>query len=149
MLYLSGGDGAGFHIADYGQTGTPLNPCGDPPTSVGGVQTPPNAEGGALRAQGAGTGRNPISLDGSILRVDPLTGAGVSTNPFFSSSDANKKRVVAYGLRNPFRFTFRPGTSEIWIGDVGWNTYEEINRVISPTQASVSNFGWPCYEGAG
>ena len=50
-LYASGGEGASFHFADYGQSGNPLNPCGDPPTGVGGLQTPPSAEGGALRAQ--------------------------------------------------------------------------------------------------
>jgi hypothetical protein len=50
-------------------------------------------------------------------------------------------------LRNPFRFNFRPGTSELWIDDVGWNTWEEINRRTTPTGA-VQNFGWPCYEGA-
>ena len=42
----------------------------------------------------------------------------------------------------------RPGTSEVWIGDVGWNTWEEIERLQNPT-AAVRNFGWPCYEGAG
>jgi PKD repeat protein len=54
---------------------------------------------------------------------------------------------VAQGLRNPFRFTVRPGTSEIWVSDVGWGTWEEIDRVTNPT-AAVTNFGWPCYEGA-
>jgi PKD repeat protein len=55
---------------------------------------------------------------------------------------------VAYGVRNPFRMTQRPGTDELWIGDVGWNTWEEINRVVAPASATASNFGWPCYEGA-
>ena len=54
---------------------------------------------------------------------------------------------MAYGLRNPFRFTQRPGTDELWVGDVGWNTWEEINRVVAPDR-HASNFGWPCYEGA-
>ena len=44
-------------------------------------------------------------------------------------------------MRNPFRFTFRPGTSELWVGDVGWSAWEEINRIISPTASPVSNFG--------
>ena len=69
-------------------------------------------------------------------------------NPNAGSADANARRIVAYGLRNPFRFTFRPGTSEIWAGDVGWNTWEEIDRSQTPT-AGVANFGWPCYEGDG
>ncbi len=58
------------------------------------------------------------------------------------------RRIIANGLRNPFRFTMRPGTNDLWLGDVGWNTWEEINRVPSPA-APVENFGWPCYEGNG
>ena len=50
-------------------------------------------------------------------------------NPLAASSDPNARRIVAYGLRNPFRFTFRPGTNEVWVGDVGWNDWEEINRI--------------------
>src|SRR5262249_62410107 len=53
------------------------------------------------------------------------------------------------GLPIPFRFTKRPGTDEQWIGDVGWNTWEEINRLTSPTGSASRNFGWPCYEGNG
>jgi uncharacterized repeat protein (TIGR01451 family) len=144
-LYASGGDGASFNWADYGQDGNPLNPGGDPPVGVGGVQTPPTAEGGALRSQDLRTSSDPTTLDGTVIRVDPSTGAGVSGNPLFSSADANARRIVAHGLRNPFRMTVRPGTSEIWIGDVGWNTWEEIDRIITPT--ALRNFGWPCYEG--
>ena len=44
--------------------------------------------------------------------------------------------------------TFRPGTNELWVGDVGWNTWEEINRIPNATDAVAENFGWPCYEGA-
>ncbi len=79
--------------------------------------------------------------------MDPATGAALPDNPLFGSPDANARRIIAYGLRNPFRFTFRPGTSELWIGDVGWNIYEEVNRILDPTDAVVENFGWPCYEG--
>ena len=43
----------------------------------------------------------------------------------------------------------RPGTDEIWMGDVGWRTWEEINRIANPTDSTVENFGWPCYEGYG
>jgi hypothetical protein len=50
-LYASGGEGASFNYADYGQSGNPRNPCGDPPSGEGGVQAPPDAEGGALRSQ--------------------------------------------------------------------------------------------------
>jgi glucose/arabinose dehydrogenase len=148
-LYATGGEGASYNFADYGQDGNPLNPGGDPPVGVGGVQTPPTAEGGALRSQDlrTTTGNDPVGLSGTLIRIDPDTGAGLPGNPLFSSPDANARRVVSYGLRNPFRFTFRPGTSEIWIGDVGWGTWEEIDRV--QTLTSLTNYGWPCYEGSG
>lgn len=145
-LYVSAGDGASFNWADYGQDGNPLNPCGDPPTGEGGTQTPPTAEGGALRSQDIRTTADPTGLDGAILRVNPATGAAMAGNPNSGSADANTRRIVAHGLRNPFRITVRPGTNEVWAGDVGWNTWEEIDRVVSPT-ASTTNFGWPCYEG--
>jgi glucose/arabinose dehydrogenase len=148
-LYASGGDGASFNFADWGQDGSPLNPCGDPPGGVGATLTPPTAEGGALRSQDLRTGADPASLDGSVIRVDPATGAGAAGNPMAGSTDANARRVIAHGLRNPFRFTFRPGTNELWVGDVGWNDWEEINRIPSATDATMENFGWPCYEGVG
>jgi PKD repeat protein len=86
-------------------------------------------------------------LSGAVLRVDPATGAALPGNPLFSNPDANAKRIIAHGLRNPYQFTFRPGTSEIWLGDVGWTRFEEINRITNPTDAVVENFGWPCLEG--
>ncbi len=147
-LYASGGDGASFNFADWGQDGNPLNPCGDPPGGVGATLSPPTAQGGALRSQDLQTPGDPVSLDGSVIRVDPATGAGLATNPLASSADPNARRIVAYGLRNPFRITERPGTDELWIGDVGWNDWEEINR-LEPSISEVRNFGWPCYEGNG
>ncbi len=146
-LYASAGDGASFTFTDYGQDGSPLNPCGDPPGGVGGPMTPPSAEGGALRSQDLRTSSDPATLDGSIIRVDPATGAALPSNPLAGDADPNVRRVVAHGLRNPFRFTFRPGTSELWLGDVGWGTYEEVDRILDPTDSVVENFGWPCYEG--
>ncbi|HEX6234308.1 MAG TPA: PQQ-dependent sugar dehydrogenase [Jiangellaceae bacterium] len=148
-LYVSGGEGASFHFVDYGQDGSPLNPCGDPPVGVGGTQTPPTAEGGALRSQDVRTTADPAGLSGAILRVDPATGAGLPGNPFHASTDANMRRIVAYGLRNPFRITVRPGTNEVWAGDVGWSDWEEINRLTNPADGAADNFGWPCYEGDG
>jgi glucose/arabinose dehydrogenase len=148
-LYVSGGDGASFNFADYGQNGSPLNPCGDPPGGVGATISPPAAEGGALRSQDLRTGGDPVGLNGSILRVDPATGNALPNNPLISNSDPNARRIIAYGLRNPFRHTLvaRPGTDEVWVGDVGWGAWEEINRIADPTDSTVENFGWPCYEG--
>ena len=154
-LYASGGDGASFNYVDYGQSGgsagspTAKNPCGDPPGGVGATLAPPTAEGGALRSQDLRASGDPVSLDGSVIRVDPATGAGAAGNPMAASADANARRIIAHGLRNPFRFTFRPGTNELWAGDVGWNDWEEINRIPNATDAVMENFGWPCYEGVG
>ncbi len=146
-LYATGGDGASFNFVDYGQDGSPVNPGGDPPVPVGSAQTPPTAEGGALRSQDLRTSADPTTLDGALLRVDPLTGAALPDNPLITHPDANARRIVAYGLRNPFRMTIRPGTNEVYVGDVGWNTWEEINFVANPAGTTVENFGWPCYEG--
>jgi glucose/arabinose dehydrogenase len=153
-LYVSGGDGASFNNVDYGQygatfSGDKANPCGDPPAPAGTALSPPTAEGGALRSQSVRRTDGPATLDGAVLRIDPATGQGLADNPFGSSSDPNARRIVAYGLRNPFRMTQRPGTDELWIGDVGWNTWEEINRLTAPAGTASRNLGWPCYEGMG
>ncbi|MCW2915212.1 MAG: hypothetical protein JWN52_3280 [Actinomycetia bacterium] len=143
MLYGGGGDGASFGHVDYGQT---KNPCGDPPTKAGTSTTAPKGEGGALRAQDLRSPNDPTTLDGGLIRINPETGAPATGNPNAAGHDVNARRLISEGQRNSYRFTFRPGTREIWIGDVGMKTWEEINRIPSPT-AKVTNFGWPCYEG--
>ncbi|MBW4464061.1 MAG: DUF4347 domain-containing protein [Pegethrix bostrychoides GSE-TBD4-15B] len=86
---------------------------------------------------------NPDSLSGKILRVDPLTGQGFADNPFSDGNlESNRSKVWNLGLRNPFRFTFQPGTSTPFISDVGWDTWEEVN-----VGQRGANFGWPAYEG--
>jgi glucose/arabinose dehydrogenase len=119
MLYVSAGEGASWKYADYGQTG---NECGDPAN-----------EGGALRAQDIRTTGDPLGYSGALIRLSP---------------DGGKPAIVAYGFRNPYRFAVRPGTSELWVGDVGWDLWEELDRIAAPSSASPVNFGWPCYEGA-
>jgi glucose/arabinose dehydrogenase len=155
-LYASAGDAASFNTEDWGQFGgtrpgielpTPANPCADPTTPRGTPTSKPDAEGGALRAQGVRTPGDTVSLDGSIVRLDPETGAAWPTNPLIGGPTTEDDPIIAYGLRNPFRIAPRPGTSEIWIGDVGWDHWEEINRIVSPDDAVVENFGWPCLEG--
>jgi hypothetical protein len=138
MLYVGAGDGAHFTQRDWGQIagvdGYPSNPCGDPANA-----------GGSLRAQDVRTPSDPTSLDGAILRIDPDTAEGAAGNPF-EGGDAGARRLIAYGLRNPFRWAFRPGTDEICVGDVGLTTWEEINVIADDDVAE--NFGWPCFEGA-
>ena len=91
----------------------------------------------ALRAQ------NLDSLGGKLLHITS-TGQAVPGNPFYNGDpNANRSKVWAYGLRNPYRFGVRPGTNTVYVGNVGWNSWEEID-VAKPGQ----NMGWPCYEGA-
>ncbi len=65
-------------------------------------------------------------------------------NPFVSAASDNERLVWAYGLRNPFRFSVDPVTGNLFIGDVGWNTYEEVSLSAAP---GGENFGWPYREG--
>ena len=82
------------------------------------------------------------SLAGKVLHINP-DGTGVAGNPFWNGDpNANRSKVWARGLRNPFRLTVRPDTSIPYLGDVGWDGWEEIN-VVRPG----ANLGWPCYEG--
>ena len=84
--------------------------------------------------------------NGAILRVDAATGAALPSNPLFGSTRPNADRIVAYGFRNPFRMTVRPGGNEVWVGDVGWGDWEEINRIANPLDPAVKKFGWPCMK---
>jgi glucose/arabinose dehydrogenase len=146
-LYASAGDGASFYDPDYGQYGWPQkNQCGDPPGTVGSASSPPGAEGGALRSQDARTAADPLGLDGSVIRIDPNSGEGVPGNPMYGSLDKNARRIVAFGFRNPFRFSIDSAHNEVYAGNVGWNVYEEIDR-FSATPGTAFNSGWPCYEG--
>jgi len=91
----------------------------------------------ALRAQDINR------LNGKILRVNPANGRGLADNPFYNGDlTATRAKVWARGVRNDFRFNFRPGTNTIISGDVGWDTWEEVNAITSG-----ANLGWPCYEG--
>lgn len=88
---------------------------------------------------------------GKVLRIDPETGAGDDRNPHFDAAapTSNRSRVLARGLRNPYRLSVDAATGDIWVGDVGNGAWEEIN-LIPPTWSDADrelNFGWPCYEG--
>ncbi len=84
---------------------------------------------------------------GKILRIDVnvLSGFAIpSTNPFFGSTFANQL-IWSYGLRNPWRFSFDKLSGDMWIGDVGQVTYEEINFQDASSKGG-ENYGWRCYE---
>jgi len=94
--------------------------------------------------------QNNSSLLGKMLRLDidnPSGGQNYGIppdNPFFGST-TEAQEIWAYGLRNPWKFTFDRDNGDLWIADVGQNAYEEINRVAY-TEAGI-NYGWRCYEG--
>jgi glucose/arabinose dehydrogenase len=110
-LYTTAGEGAQLHWADWGQAGIPVNPAGDPPTPIGVMPTPPTAEGGALRSQDLRTSGDPVTLDGTLIRIDPETAAAPPDNPRISDPDPNGKRIIAYGLRKTSAGT--PGKKSI------------------------------------
>lgn len=79
--------------------------------------------------------------EGKLLRINP-DGSAPGDNPFDDGAQSIRSKIYAYGLRNPFRFGL-DATGEPYIGDVGSNLFEEIDR------GRGANFGWPCWEGAG
>lgn len=143
-LLLTVGDGASYNTVDVGS---------DPQTYFAQALTDsiirPEENVGSMRSQLLG------SLSGKVLRIDPATGNGVPSNPFYNPATPRspQSRIWALGLRNPFRFTRRPGVGStdpaagnpgvFYIGDVGWSNYEELDVCYTARQ----NFGWPLFEG--
>src|SRR6267142_2762459 len=80
------------------------------------------------------------NLLGKVLRIN-ADGTIPTDNPFFNTAGA-RKEIWALGLRNPFTFAFQPGTTRLFINDVGQSTWEEIDDGIAG-----SNYGWPTTEG--
>jgi glucose/arabinose dehydrogenase len=94
-----------------------------------------------------GNGQNLTTLLGKILRID-VSGSTYSIPPSnpFASSPTNKHEIWAYGLRNPWRPSFDRATGDLWIADVGQDSWEEINFQPANSPGGV-NYGWRCYEG--
>ena len=94
-----------------------------------------------------GNGQNASTLLGSILRIDvsklgPDQGYRVpADNPFAGATDA-RGEIWAYGLRNPWRFTFDRENGDLWAGDVGQNSFEEVDLI-----QRGGNYGWNTLEG--
>jgi glucose/arabinose dehydrogenase len=97
-----------------------------------------------------GNAQNPSVLLGKILRIDVESGAVPyvvpTTNPFVNNA-AFRKEIWAYGLRNPWRFSFDRATGDLFIADVGQGTYEEVD-VQSSSGIGGENYGWNITEGA-
>ena len=95
--------------------------------------------------------QNTTLLLGKLLRIDvdnPSSGRnyGIPADNPFAGSPVDAEEIWAYGLRNPWRFSFDSSNQDIWIGDVGQQDVEEIDRAGS-TEAGL-NYGWRCYEGS-
>lgn len=91
------------------------------------------------------------SLSGKILRIDPETGHGVPDNPYYDPDrpDRISSKILAYGVRTPFRVQVDRDTGQIYVGDVGTDQWDEINLIPASWDDPETelNFGWPCYEG--
>ncbi len=83
---------------------------------------------------------------GKILRIDVNDPAGYSAPESNRFSDEQQAEIWAYGLRNPWRFSFDRLTGDLYIGDVGQNKWEEINYLPAGWPAGA-NLGWVYYEG--
>jgi glucose/arabinose dehydrogenase len=94
-----------------------------------------------------GNGQNLSALLGKLLRIDVDGGEpyGIpADNPFVDDANAAPE-VWAYGLRNPWRFSFDRETNDLYIGDVGQNAWEELNFQPADS-AGGENYGWNIYE---
>ena len=111
-------------------------------------------DGGAAGDQGSGhaaggNGQSLATLLGKLLRIDPAPAAGAShsiplDNPYVNGG--GRPEIWAYGMRNPWRFSFDAATGALVIADVGQNEWEEIDWLPPGTRPPV-NFGWNKREG--
>ena len=101
-----------------------------------------------------GNGQNPQTLLGKMLRIDVMSDP---TQPYTIPADnpwvtaqwngqTVRGEIWALGLRNPWRYSFDAATNDLWIADVGQNTWEEVNFVAAGSAGGL-NFGWPIMEG--
>ncbi len=93
-------------------------------------------------------GQNTATLLGKMLRIDPSPAGGYTippSNPFVGQSN-KRPEIWAYGLRNPWRFSFDRATGALIIGDVGQSLEEEVDFAPAGTGAGA-NYGWSIWEG--
>lgn len=158
------------HLDSFRPDPTGGAPIREPILTVGHAQEP-NHNGGQLQVgpdghlylslgDGGGTGdplesgQDTEALLGKLLRIDPLPGQVPSYsvpagNPFLGVMGSDE--IWAYGLRNPWRFSFDRVSGDLVIGDVGQDAREEVDYAPSPSPGSVGgagvNYGWNCQEG--
>jgi hypothetical protein len=166
----AGGAEGDVHLDSFRPDPNGGAPIREPILSVGHEQEP-NHNGGQLQfgpdghlymslGDGGGTGdpfengQDTKELLGKILRIDPHPGQAPAYsipagNPF--AGTAGRAEIWAYGLRNPWRFSFDRATGDMAIADVGQDAREEIDVATSPAAGVVggagANYGWNCREG--
>lgn len=121
----------------FGADGLLYISAGDAGTGGSNARTLSNLAGKILRigADGSIPAGNPYAGDAASRRCGDPSGVPAGSGPC--------KEIIAHGLRNPFRFAFRPGTSQFYLNDVGQNTWEEID-----VGQIGADYGWNCREGA-
>lgn len=103
---------------------------------------------GGSRGDPQNRAQNRDSLLGKILRIDvdsaslTLNYSIPTDNPYKNNTEGYREEIFAYGLRNPWRFSFDFADGKLWCGDVGQDNWEEINII-----EKGKNYGWRCYEG--
>ncbi|WP_334113145.1 PQQ-dependent sugar dehydrogenase, partial [Paucihalobacter sp.] len=143
-LIVTTGDNASYNTTDTGSVGHTYYQ-----QAINDGIMRPEENVGSFRSQQI------TSLCGKVLRLDPNTGDGIPSNPFYepSSSRSPKSRMYAMGLRNPFRMSIQKGSGStnpedakpgvLFVADVGWFSWEDLHVFDKPGL----NAGWPLYEG--
>lgn len=156
-LYYTLANGSRNRVSRFTMSGDVINPSSEVIIlNLDPLSGATNHNGGAMHFKGdklyiaigenANTShaQNLDTYHGKLLRVNE-DGSAPADNPFnVSGASEQRKRVWAYGLRNPYTFDIQPGTGRIFVNDVGQNTWEEINDAT----AGGLNFGWPATEGS-
>ena len=155
----------GLGVLAFGEDGSLLATCGDGGSSIsidigsdGNTFYRQALEDGIIQPEeniGAYRSQLLSSLAGKLIRIDPNTGEGLASNPFYDAAHPRsaQSRIWSLGLRNPFRFIVKPNSGShfpedgnpgvIYLGDVGYDSWEELNVIAK----GGTNLGWPIYEG--
>jgi glucose/arabinose dehydrogenase len=105
-------------------------------------------QGSGGQSQDFFSGQDRTNLRGSMLRIDvDERTAGLPygippDNPFVGNTNGWREEIWAYGMRQPWRFSFDRETGRLWEGDVGWGLWEEVNLIIKG-----GNYGWATMQG--
>lgn len=155
-LYYTLPDGSRNRISRFTMSGDVISPSSEVVIlNLDPLSSATNHNGGAMHFKGDklyiaigenANGANAQNLDtylGKLLRVN-ADGSAPADNPFNTTgASEQRKRVWAYGLRNPYTFSIQPGTLKLFVNDVGQSTWEEIDDATT----GGKNFGWPTSEG--